>query len=378
MIYQNIKKRESLINDVININFNDGAFVEINSGDNNEFYVEFIDYDNGKILHETTLYTGFWSSTVKKYFVNWRINIYKENKLIHQHNFDCKDKNVYINIDSNSLGDNLAWFPYIDKFRKKHKCIVYVNTNYSNIFQEKYPELIFVKPNMILKDLYATYKIGWYYNEEQIDINKNKVDVRDYPFQQTSSEILGIPYKELRPKIKLFKNVKKEKQISIGIHASAQTKYWNNPTGWQNVVNYLKSLGYKVKLLSREVDGHCGNYHPTGVEQLSSGSIEKVIKELQKSELFIGVGSGLSWLSWAVNVPTILISGFSEPFCEMKDNVTRIYTKENYCRGCFTNHKFDVLDWNWCPVHKNTDKQFECSKSITSDEVIEKIKEILK
>ncbi len=101
MIYQNIKKRESLINDVININFNDGAFVEINSGDNNEFYVEFIDYDNGKILHETTLYTGFWSSTVKKYFVNWRINIYKENKLIHQHNFDCKDKNVYINIDSN-------------------------------------------------------------------------------------------------------------------------------------------------------------------------------------------------------------------------------------------------------------------------------------
>ncbi len=377
MIYQNIQKRESLINDVIKINFNNGAYVEVKGEDDDEFYIEFIDSDTGKILHETILHSGYWSNTIKKYFINWRINIYKNNKLIHQHNFNCENKKVYVKIDSFSLGDNLAWLPYIEEFRKKHNSIVYVDSNYSNIFEEQYTDLIFVGPNTILGDLYATYKIGWYYDEEQIDVNRNKIDVRDVPFQQTGSEILGIDFEELKPKIKLFDNIKKEKQVSIAIHGSAQSKYWNNPTGWQEVVDYLNTLGYKVKLLSREQNGHCGNYHPTGVEQLTPGSIEDVIKELQKSELFIGIGSGLSWVSWATNTPTILISGFSEPHCEPISGIERIYTSEQYCRGCFNNYKFDVEDWNWCPVNKDTDKQFECSKSITSDMVIEKIKLLL-
>ncbi len=100
MIYQNIQKRESLINDVIKINFNNGAYVEVKGEDDDEFYIEFIDSDTGKILHETILHSGYWSNTIKKYFINWRINIYKNNKLIHQHNFNCENKKVYVKIDS--------------------------------------------------------------------------------------------------------------------------------------------------------------------------------------------------------------------------------------------------------------------------------------
>jgi hypothetical protein len=37
-------------------------------------------------------------------------------------------------------------------------------------------------------------------------------------------------------------------------------------------------------------------------------------------------------------------------------------------------YKFDKGDWNWCPVHKGTDRQFECHKSITSEMVIKQIK----
>jgi len=37
----------------------------------------------------------------------------------------------------------------------------------------------------------------------------------------------------------------------------------------------------------------------------------------------------------------------------------------------------DPSDWNWCPDYKGTERQFECSKMITSNMVIEKIKGII-
>jgi autotransporter strand-loop-strand O-heptosyltransferase len=120
--------------------------------------------------------------------------------------------------------------------------------------------------------------------------------------QKTCSDILGLDYKEIVPKIKMNKDVKKEKMVSIAIHGTAQTKYWNNPEGWQKLVDHLKSIGYKVVLVSKENDGYMGNSHPTGIEKLPAGEIEGVMDVIQRSEMFIGIGSGLSWLSWALAV----------------------------------------------------------------------------
>ena len=119
-----------------------------------------------------------------------------------------------------------------------------------------------------------------------------------------------------------------------------------------------------------------GNKHPEGIEQLSPGPIENVIDMLQRSTLFIGISSGLSWLAWATNTPTCVISGFTYPETEFKEGI-RIYTKEGLCRGCGTELRLDPGDWNWCPRHKNTDRQFECSKSINALDVISKISKLL-
>ena len=94
------------------------------------------------------------------------------------------------------------------------------------------------------------------------------------------------------------------------------------------------------------------------------------------SKLFIGISSGLSWLSWATDTPTVLISGFSETYTE-PSSCYRLGAPEGKCKGCFNSHKLDAGDWNWCPIHKGTNKQFECSKTITSKSVIEKLKYIL-
>jgi len=70
----------------------------------------------------------------------------------------------------------------------------------------------------------------------------------------------------------------------------------------------------------------------------------------------------------------VMISGFTQPFCEFSDKTLRIIN-EDVCHGCFnkTEHKFDKGDWWWCPEHKNTDRHFECTKSITPEQVFQSV-----
>jgi autotransporter strand-loop-strand O-heptosyltransferase len=194
--------------------------------------------------------------------------------------------------------------------------------------------------------------------------------------QKMGSDILGLPYKEIKPKLPPSNVVKDDKLITIAIHGTAQSKYWNNPNGWQEVVNWLNDRGYVVKLLSQENDDYMGNKHPTGIVKHPTGSLDKVMDEMRKSKAFIGIGSGLSWLSWALGTKTVLISGFSYDWAEMQDCI-RITSPEDKCGGCFNRLKLDAGDWNWCPDHKGTDRQFECTKSITSQMVINELEKFL-
>jgi autotransporter strand-loop-strand O-heptosyltransferase len=204
-----------------------------------------------------------------------------------------------------------------------------------------------------------------------VDFDKHKTDPKTEPLTKVASDILGLDYVELKPLLPVLGKEKK-KVVSIAIHATAQSKYWNNPTGWQEVTDYLLSLGYEVKLLSKEENGYMGNFNPKGVTKVKGGSLENIIKIIQESELFIGLSSGLSWVSWAVGTETILISGFTDDYTEPLNGVRRIINK-NVCYGCWNRHNFDPGDWNWCPDHKGTDRQFECTKMITSNTVIEQI-----
>ena len=116
-----------------------------------------------------------------------------------------------------------------------------------------------------------------------------------------------------------------------------------------------------------------GNANPKGVIQQPKGPLTDIMEVMQESELFIGLSSGLSWLAWGVDLPVIMVSGFSDDYTEPSNGVTRIINK-NVCNSCWNRHDFDPGDWNWCPDQKGTDRQFECSKTITSAQVIDKIK----
>jgi autotransporter strand-loop-strand O-heptosyltransferase len=365
----------------VNINFIDGPFVEILENDNKLYHVEFINKKTNKVEYELNLRSNHWARCSIKYYVDWVIKIkgiYDD--FTHEHHLDLKGKRVMICYETKSLGDTLSYFPYVEKFRVDNECHVVCSTFNNDFFIDQYPKIQFVKPGDNVNNIYALYRFGMFFktfDDGRRDVNYeyHPIDPKTVPLSKIASDILGLEYIELRPKLKKLGKEKK-KMVCIAPHSTAQSKYWNNPTGWQEVVDHLNNKGYEVRLLSKEEDGFMGNRNPLGVVRQPEGPITEVMKTLQESELFIGLGSGLSWLAWSVETPTILISGFSDTYTEPVNGVSRIINK-NVCNGCWNRHNFDPGDWNWCPDHKGTDRQFECSKNITSEQVIKEIDLIL-
>ena len=113
------------------------------------------------------------------------------------------------------------------------------------------------------------------------------------------------------------------------------------------------------------------------IDKTGNYPIEDRMVDLKYVDLYIGLGSGLSWLSWSIGTPTILISGFSQPFSEFLD-CERIFNYDtNVCTGCFNAHRLDAGDWEWCPKHKDTPRQFECTKTIKPLKVFDAIDKLL-
>ena len=148
---------------------------------------------------------------------------------------------------------------------------------------------------------------------------------------------------------------------------------WNNKDGWKELTKYLKSLGYGVVNVSMNGE------HIEGTIKISDTSIPNTLNYIHHSEFFIGLSSGLSWLSWAIDKHVVMISNFTEEGHEFVSDCTRI-TNTSVCSGCWNNPelKFDKGDWFWCPLMRGTEREFECHKSITSNMVINKIKHLIK
>ena len=106
-------------------------------------------------------------------------------------------------------------------------------------------------------------------------------------------------------------------------------------------------------------------------------SIGEIMSIINEAEFHIGIGSGLAWVSWALNTHTVLISSFSKPWCEFKSNCTRIYndTPES---GYFNTYKLDISDWNWYPFQKiESMEDWHQIENITPNQVINGIKNLI-
>ncbi len=373
-IYDNteILQKESILPKIeIQATYVDGPKIEILSPINigNRYNINFMENNNN--VYSIDIGVNQWAKANKKYFIDWKTEIIDTDKnTINEIKLNLKNKSVLISIESSSLGDTLAWIPYVEEFRKKHNCIIYCSTFHNYLFEKEYSEIKFINPGDQI-NVHAAYRIGWFLPWGG-SRDTNPIDYRIIPLQKTSSDILGLDYREIIPKISLDIKERpiKDKYICISEHSTTQAKYWNYPNGWQLLINHLTNIGYKIMVISKESTNLKNIIDETGDKPLSLR-----INQIYHSEFFIGTGSGLSWLAWAIGKKVVMISGFSNPDFEFKTNNIRIHNPY-VCSSCFNKleYEFDKNDWWWCPIHKGTDKQFICTKSITPEMVVEKMK----
>jgi autotransporter strand-loop-strand O-heptosyltransferase len=363
--------------------FVDGAFVEIIGEDIGDKYkVEFIDLDTNKVKYYVDLNTYNWAKPNFKYYINWLIKITPYNTKYKpiEYKMNLTNMRVLIEFKSSSLGDTIAWIPYVEEFRKKHNCTVFCSTHHNDLFKNEYTDINFIKPGETVFNLYAKYDIGWFYKNGKLDTEYHKFQVVNQPLQKTVCDILGLDYMELTPKvtIKSEKKIHIDKYFTFSIQSTAQSKYWNNPTGWTDIIDMLGEHGYTAVCVDYHSSFGSGDYMntiPTNSLNLTGMSLFDTIDVINDGEFHIGISSGLSWLAWAIGKPVVMISGFTDPILEFKNNCVRIHNN-TVCNGCFTNpsHIFDKSDWGWCPVHNGTNQQFECSKVITATQILNEIK----
>jgi len=367
---------------LFNISFNDRAHIQIDNPEdpNEEFNIKFINKSDNSVKYETNLNHGWWAACNHNYYIPFNIQIRSKNKLIEDYHLNLKGKKVLIEYESNSLGDQLAWMPIAEQFRKKHACNLYVKFPLNNLFKKKYPEIKFV--NEKVENFFATYKLGWYVDNKGVNTDRHKSDPRKLSLQQVASEYLGLEYEPERPLLdfQISKPPIDQKYVVIATQSTAQAKYWNCKNGWNTVIDHLNSIGYKVICIDQhKVFGNGNDYinimPENALDFTGNKPLQERINQIYNSSFFIGLPSGLSWLAWAVNVPVVLISGFSYPYTEFQTP----YRVQNHevCTGCWNDCTFDRSDWKWCPK-SDKKENFECTKSITPDMVISTINRLIK
>jgi autotransporter strand-loop-strand O-heptosyltransferase len=360
----------------INYHFKTGPRVEIRDNVNRDYRVEFINNQTNEVIFEDTVKSNFYSRAYAEYYVPWKIKVHQNGSTIDQHVLDLRGQKVLVTFESSAMGDSVCWIPYVAKFQQKHQCQLDVSTFYNDILSPTYQNLNFIDRKLVKNTAKykAVYKIGWFGTGGKS--TKNPSDCRTVPLQQVASDILGLDYYEIRPNVKRDNRapmINTEKYVTISTCSTAQAKYWNNPTGWQEVVNYLNSLGYVVVVVGREKTKLQNVLDRTGIYPRIS-----LINMLQYSDFFIGISSGLTWLNWGLGNKSIMISGFTHPDFEFQTDNYRVFNPD-VCNSCFTNpnYHFERADWTWCPVNKNKKDQFICTKAITSKMVIEQIDKII-
>ena len=357
--------------DGILIDFNYGLRLQIPEGN---WHVRIVDAESEYIFFDDDI-SAVTLISVEKYFIEWEIAIWLDGEPVFYHRFDPRGQHVHFRFPHATLGDNLTLFPYAEAFRQKFECEVScsVQEPLRDIVRNYYPEL----------------RLSWTAPEETYACYYMTMAI-NLPFASTEDGLL-IPLRRIGhallrridvPPKKIFTPTKSrtidQKYVCIGVQASHNSKGWLAPDGWNQVIDYLKSLGYRVLCIDKERRRQ--NYGltiemPRDVEDMSGDyTLSERINQLAYADFFIGISSGLSWLAWAVDIPVILISGITARWHEF-DTPYRI-NNPLVCHGCLNECRSLNKVWT-CPLFKDTARAYECSKKISARQVINAIDRLI-
>jgi autotransporter strand-loop-strand O-heptosyltransferase len=370
----------------LRFDFNDGCRVLCPEAQH-PWRVRLSDLDTGNILYDTELKAGRVNST-KRYFVRFRLEVWQGAERLLIHDYSAASREVLIRFPVETLGDALGWFPFAVKFRQRHGCRLTcaMNRKLIPLLRPAYPDITFVAHEELEAErYYATYTVAVYFLQNgTIFDHKDCVpcDFRHVGLHRAAGYVLGVDPTEAPPKIALADGSRPipEPYVCIAVQSTMQSKYWNNPTGWREVVRFLKDVGYRVICIDQKPmhgTGLVWNHIPNEAEdETGDRPLQERARWIAHAEFFVGLSSGLSWLAWALGRPVVMISGFTHPLNEFQTP----YRVINYhaCNSCWndTREPYNRQDFFCCPRHQDTPRQFECSRLITAAQVKQTIRRI--
>jgi hypothetical protein len=290
--------------------------------------------------------------------------------------------------NANGLGDSIGWMGQVERYKKATGNQVDVFCRFNDIFRGENIN-IYPKNSPLVQDAYDESFIIDYHRhiwKRPARFTNEVKDIQEGGLIQTASEILGFKeIEEIKPVLKFKpKNIKlKRPTVSMASLSTMQQRLWTLNGGWNKVVAYLKR---------QRIDTVSLDHHPQFGAGVSSGDIpaltpipsasknktglplRAVASYINQSLFFMGLSGGLSWLAWALNKPVVMVVGPISERYHFKNPY--IIQNKNVCHACWDNHNMTVeaqQDWYWCPEKKD----FECSRQITPEMVIEKIDLIL-
>lgn len=294
---------------------------------------------------------------------------YTEEELLHyvereKGSNDFRGKEILLHLDSFCVGDTVCFARFIEPFLEYHGVKkVFVTTFFPEFFYSEDPRFQFIpstSPNVRLEI------------DTHINVGYDKANTNHTigGLFYAARDSMGLP-QYINPGRSFMKprgSVRHPKKIVIAPESLKKIARWDFPGGWQRVVDHFIQRGYQIYNVSYEnyikLDGVI-NYN-------GFNDINVAIGHILEASVFVGLSSGLAWISWDYNIPTVLISGFTKDHNEFP-----CYRVSNTfgCNGCF-NVIPQVI--NSCPMFYGTERQNEChNRFITPEMVIQKIEQAL-
>lgn len=361
----------------IKFDFREGLRVFIPANMSGSYKVIATDSETGFKHFETIINPGESVSSRKKFYVPWHFTVTKDGKEVMSHTLSLEGKEVAIHYPKGGIGDTIAWFSYAKAFQEKHKC--HLTCCMPEMFHKLFSPATYAhfEEEIAWRNTpyYAVYHMGIFSPDNENE--KQPFDFRLTGLHHNAANILGLrnidtPPEVYSPEIEL----PREPYVCIASRASCRCKEWLNMAGWPSLIEWLHNQGYKVIDIDKDFirDDDLIPYGSTDM----TGDIPLAERAalIKGAKAFIGVSSGLSWLAWCCKVPVVLISGWTLPITEFRTPYRVINTA--VCHGCWNDmrEEFDHYDTNYCPRHKNTARQHECSRGISAQQVINVCKKI--
>ena len=277
-----------------------------------------------------------------------------------------KETNPIIILKTSALGDTISFMPYADEYARRLGIKCDVVSNFGFLYEGLYQNVNIIQ----MPDDLSTYT----------DIICCDY-IYDLPLQLGFAKQLGLAdMGKIRPQLKKSgkSSPLNKKYVCFSSHSTAQAKHWNNNNSWEKLCDMLQKKGLVPVCIDRYYSfGSEGNWNeiPKNCMNKTGMHLTEMMHWIEHCEFFVGLSSGLSWVAHALDKKVVVISGVTKKDNEFDDDCIRIH-RNDVCNSCFNTPEkfpFDPGDWFWCPEHKGTSRQFECTKKISAKQVMDSI-----